>query len=197
MQLDALREIAGIGAGNAATALAEILSGRVEMSAPELRIADIAGIPDALGGPEREVACVLLTVAGGFKGMLMFMLEKQLAHELIGLLLNKKINGWEQLDPMDLSMLKEVGNIAASAFAGSLGEMTGLDIRVSPPEIAVDMAGAILNYPAAVFGATGDKALYVREDFGSGKSCVACHLLVIPSPDSLERLLERLGAAHG
>lgn len=195
-RLDALREIAGIGAGNAATALAEILAGRIDMSVPELRIADIAGIPKALGGPEREVACVLLSVSGGFRGMLLFMLEKRLAHKLMGLLLGKRISGWEQLGPMDLSMLREVGNIAASAFAGSLAAMTGLALRVSPPEIAVDMAGAILNYPAAVFGSTGDRVLYVREDFGGGRRRVACHLLVIPQPDSLEAVLERLGAAR-
>jgi len=59
------------------------------------------------------------------------------------------------------------------------------------------MAGAVLSYPAAIFGALGDNVLFVREDFDSGDDKFTCHLLIIPLPDSLELVLSRLGAANG
>jgi chemotaxis protein CheC len=197
LQLDMLREITNIGAGNAATALADILADRVVMSVPDLQITDIRSIADVLGGPENEVVCILLSVTCDFKGMLMFILEKQLTHTLLGVLLNKKIDGWDQIDEMDMSMLKEIGNIIAGAYVGSLATMTDLDIRISPPEIAIDMVGAVLSYPAAIFGAIGDRVLFVKEDFDSGDSKITCHLLIIPLPDSLEYVLKRLGAING
>jgi chemotaxis protein CheC len=197
MQLDMLKEIANIGAGNAATALADILADRVDMSVPDLQIKDIASIAEALGGPETDVVCILLSVTCDFKGMLMFILEKQITHTLLSVLLNKTISSWEQIDDMDMSMLKEIGNIIAGAYIGSLATMTDLDIRISPPEIAIDMVGAVLSYPAAIFGAIGDKVLFVKEDFDNGDSKFTCHLLIIPLPDSLEYVLKRLGGVNG
>lgn len=197
LQLDILREITNIGAGNAATALADILADRVSMSVPDLQITDIGNIAEVLGGPENEVVCVLLSVTNDMQGVLMFILEKQLTHALMSLLLNKEISNWSQIDEMDMSMLKEIGNIIAGAYVGSLATMTDLDIRISPPEIAIDMVGAILNYPATIFGAIGDKVLFVKEDFDNGNRKVSCHLLIIPLPESLEMILQRLGGVNG
>lgn len=196
LQLDTLKEITNIGAGNAATALADILADRVSMSVPDLQITGIGDIAEVLGGPEKEVVCILLSVTNDMQGMLMFILEKELTHTLLSLLLNKEINSWNQIDDMDMSMLKEIGNIIAGAYVGSLATMTDLDIRISPPEIAIDMVGAILSYPATIFGAIGDKVLFVKEDFDNGDQLISCHLLIIPLPESLRLILVRLGAAN-
>lgn len=193
MQLDMLKEITNIGAGNAATALADILSDRVVMSVPDLQIKDIGEIAGVLGGPEKEVVCVLLSVTTDMQGMLMFILEKQLTHTLMSLLLNKQISDWTQIDEMDMSMLKEIGNIIAGAYVNALASMADMDIRITPPEICIDMVGAVLSYPAAIYGAIGDKVLFVKEDFDNGDQLVSCHLLIIPLPESLQLILKRLG----
>lgn len=196
MQIDTLKEITNIGAGNAATALADIMSDRVSMSVPDLEITDIGEIAALLGGPENEVVGIMLYVTNDMQGMLMFILEKEITHTLLSLLLNKQIDNWSQIDEMDMSALKEIGNIIAGAYVGSLATMTDMDIRISPPEIAIDMVGAILSYPAAVFGEVGDKVLFVKEDFDNGNEKVSCHLLIMPQPESLKTILARLGVAY-
>jgi len=50
--LDVLREIGNIGAGNAATALSDILTDKVLLSVPILKIIDVNEIATILGGPE-------------------------------------------------------------------------------------------------------------------------------------------------
>ncbi len=197
LQLDMLKEITNIGAGNAATALADILADRVVMSVPDLQITGVGQVANVLGGPEKEVAGVLLAIEGDIEGMLMFILEKKLIHTLLGVLLNKEISDWTQIDDMDMSMFKEIGNIIAGAYVNALAEMSNMTIHISPPEIAIDMVGAILNYPAAVFGAIGDTVLFVKEDFDSGDYQVSCHLLIIPLPESLQLILKRLGGENG
>jgi chemotaxis protein CheC len=57
------------------------------------------------------------------------------------------------------------------------------------------MVGAILNYPAELFGAIGDHVIYIEEDFFSGDESIKSHLLVMPDPNSLKIMLERLGVA--
>lgn len=196
MQIDTLKEIANIGAGNAATALADIMSDRVDMSVPDLEILDITDIAEFLGGPENEVVGILLYMTNDMQGMLMFIFEKELTHTLLSVLLNKQIDNWSQIDEMDMSALKEIGNIIAGAYVGSLATMADMDIRISPPDIAIDMVGAILSYPAAVFGEVGDKVLFVKEDFDNGDAKVTCHLLIMPQPESLKTILTRLGVAY-
>ncbi len=194
-ELDVLREVTNIGAGNAATALADILSDRVSMTVPILQILDINDIADILGGPENEVVGILLSMTNDLDGMLMFVLEKQFTHDILGVLLGKQITSFEEVDEMDMSALREIGNIIAGSYVNALSELTQLDIRISPPELAIDMAGAILSYPATLFGTMGDKVLFVREDFDSGNQRVTCHLLIMPQPDSLKLMMSRLGVS--
>ena len=192
-QLDAIKEIASIGAGNAATALADILSDRVSMSVPILQITTIDDISTMLGGPENEVVGVLLSMTHDLDGMLMFIFEKQITLTLLRVLLSKRINSFEEIDEMDMSALMEIGNIIAGAYVTALATITDYDVRLSPPEIAIDMVGAILSYPAALFGEMGDRVLFAKEDFDSGEEQVTCHLLLLPQPNSLDMIMKRLG----
>ena len=52
LQIDVLREIGNIGAGNAASALTTILDERVDISLPTVRITDFNTAVNALGGAE-------------------------------------------------------------------------------------------------------------------------------------------------
>lgn len=194
-QKDVLREIGNIGGGNAATALSSILTGRVDMSVPELRIVDVGEISSLLGGPERQVVGILVQMTDDVKGMLLFLLDKQFTHMLINVLLDKKIESFENINEMDLSALKEIGNILAGSYINAISTLTELRIRLLPPDIAVDMVGAILNYPAELFGAMGDKVLFIEENFFSGEDSIKSHLLIMPELDSLEIMLKRLGVA--
>lgn len=194
-QKDVLREIGNIGGGNAATALSSILTGRIDMSLPELRISKVDEITTLLGGPENEIVGILVPMAGDIKGMLLFLLEKKFTHLLINVLLDRKIDSFENIDEMDLSALKEIGNILAGSYINAIGTLTGLKIRLEPPDIAIDMVGAILSYPAEIFGAMGDKLLYIEENFSSGDESIKSHLLIMPEPLSLKLMLERLGVA--
>ena len=63
-QLDALREIGNVGAGNSATALSQIINHRIDMNVPEVSIVPLTEVPDLVGGPDVMVAGVFLRVYG-------------------------------------------------------------------------------------------------------------------------------------
>ncbi len=192
---DVLREVGNIGGGNAATALASMLAGKVNMSVPDLRVVDVSKVSDILGGPEQEIVGILITMHGDVSGMLMFLLDKHFTRLMINLLLDKQIDSFEHINEMDLSALKEIGNILAGSYINAIATLTGLSIQLTPPDISIDMAGAILSYPAALFGEMGDKVLYIEEDFMHEKDDIRSHLLIMPNPDSLAKILQRLGVA--
>jgi len=193
IQKDVLREIGNIGGGNAATALSSILTGKVDMSLPELRIVGVNEISMLLGGPEKEVVGILVPMTDDVKGMLLFLLDKEFTHMLLSVLLDKTIDSFENINEMDMSALKEIGNILGGSYINAICGLTALDIKLLPPDIAIDMVGAILNYPAELFGAMGDKVLYIEENFFSGAESIKSHLLIMPELDSLNIMFKRLG----
>lgn len=192
MQLDVLREIGNIGAGNAATALASLLADKVDMSVPVLNILDLDEATASIGGPENPVVGILLAMSGDVSGLMMFVLEQKFLHMVIRSLLGKDCDDLSSLDEMDISLLKEIGNILAGAYLNAMSQLTGLTIKISPPDIAADMAGAIMSLPAAMFGLIGDKALLIREEFIKGDH-ITSHLIMVPELNSLNLILKRLG----
>ena len=51
-QLDVLREIGNVGAGNSATALSRLIKYRIEMNVPHVALVPIEEVPEFVGGPE-------------------------------------------------------------------------------------------------------------------------------------------------
>lgn len=195
--LDAFKEITNIGAGNAATSLATILSDRVLMSVPSLEILDISQLAEILGGPEMQVSGVLIRLYEDIDGMIMFIMEKRLCQILLSHLLDKNFESFSEIDDMDLSVFQEIGNIMVGGYVNALAKMLDMEIKISAPEIAVDMVGAILSYPAQYFGQMGDKVLFVREDFETGLSTITSHLLIMPQPESFDKIIEKLRMLYG
>ena len=82
MQLDALREVANIGAGHAATALSQMTGQTIMISVPEINIAPLEDVPPQLSDPEEPVAAVLMHMLGDLAGHTLLVFPKPTAHQL-------------------------------------------------------------------------------------------------------------------
>jgi len=193
IQLDIFKEIGNIGSGNAATSLSFLLKDKVNISVPDVKIIKADEISNILGGPENQVVGILMGMTGDVNGMLMFLLEKETTHILLNALLNQDMQEFDEITEMGLSALMEIGNILSGAYIGALSTLLNLEIRLKAPKISVDMVGAILNYPAALFGEMGDKLMLIDENFYTDESSIDSHLLMMPELESLEKMLKCLG----
>jgi chemotaxis protein CheC len=192
MMIDVLGEIGNIGSGNAVTALSSMLSKRVDMSVPQVRILEFNEVAAVLGGEEKLVAGIYLDLNDEIEGNIMFILDIESAINLTNMLLNRDYTV-EELDPMAISALSEVGNILASSYVNSLSALTGLKITVSVPSLAIDMAGAILSVPAIQFGYIADQVLFIETVFEEGDNTVKGNLFLLPDMSSFEKILSSLG----
>ena len=68
VQVDALREVANIGAGHAATALSQMTGSTIMISVPTITIAKLEDVPPQISGPEEPVAAVLMHMMGDLTG---------------------------------------------------------------------------------------------------------------------------------
>ncbi len=192
LHIDVLREIGNIGAGNAATALARMLDKRVDMDVPKVRILEFDEVSEIMGA-ETIVVGILLGVSGDINASIMFMLEKKAAHTLVDILMGRQPNETDEFSEMDLSALKEIGNILTGSYLSALSMLTNSKLVASVPDMAIDMAGAILSVPAIEFGKVGDTVLYIETEFSEGASKVVGDFFLVPDIDSYETLLRMLG----
>lgn len=191
--LDVLREIGNIGAGNAATALAKMLNKKIDMEVPKVKVMEFSEVSEMLGGAELPVVGLFLKVTGDLTGSIMFVLENNAAHVLVNVLMGKPVDDRCQFDDIEMSALKELGNILAGSYLSSMSSLTGLNILPTVPDIAIDMAGAIISVPAIEFGKLGDTVLYIETEFIEGTTKVLGDFFLIPDIDSYEVLLRALG----
>ena len=195
MQFDVLREIGNIGAGNATTALSQMLCAKVDMKVPKIDFLEFKDMGGLIGGEENIVVGILLTLQGDVEGMIMFLLEKESAKHIVKLLMGgySDCTTNDEFSEMELSAMQEIGNIIAGAYLNSLSTLTGLTISASIPYMAIDMAGAILSVPAIEFGKISDKALMIETEFGEKSEKVNGYFILIPTLDSYSRILTSLG----
>lgn len=189
---DVLREIGNIGAGNAMTALSQMLQCKVDMKVPQVKLLEFSEVGDLMGGEEQIMAGVFLGVEGDITGSMMFMVEEESARHLIRKITMGMMPEGEEFAEMGMSAMQEVGNIITGAYLNSLSTMTNLKVVPSPPAITVDMAGAILSVPAIQFGIYGDKILLIQSQFYD-EVALDGYFILIPDLESYEKILTALG----
>ena len=200
IHIDVLKEIGNIGAGNAATALAKLLNRRIDMDVPRVKIMEFRDVSETLGGAELPVVGIMLKVTGDFTGNILFILKQQAAEILVNMLMGRPAGDsgdaeGHVFDEIEISALKEIGNILAGSYLSSLSALTNLNIAPSVPDLAIDMAGAILSVPAIEFGKVGDSVLYIETEFTEGDKRVVGDFFLVPDVDTYSVLMNALGVS--
>lgn len=193
LEFDVLTEIGNIGAGNATTALSQLINARIDMYVPKVELLTFSELAEIIGGAETLVAGILLSLEGDINGSMLFILETSAARLLVQQLMGCEGSDSEEFTEMELSALKEIGNIIAGAYLSAISSLTHLLITSSVPSLACDMAGAILSVPAIEFGKLGDKALLIESQFKDLDVDISGYFILIPTMDSYGHILSSLG----
>ena len=189
---DVLKEIGNIGAGNAMTALSQMIQTKVDMRVPQVMLLDFADVGSLVGGEEQIMVGIYLGVEGDITGSMMFMVSTDSAKHLITKLMMGIATEGSQFSEMELSAMKEIGNIITGAYLNSLSTLTNLSIYPTPPELTVDMAGAILSVPAVEFGILEDKILLIQSQFFDEIE-IDGYFILVPDLESYGKILTSLG----
>ncbi len=201
MQYDVLRELGNIGAGNATTALSQMLNAKVDIGVPQVKLLGFDELPTIIGSEEKVMVGILLMLCGDVDGIMMFLMDPHVAKNLVNHLMGgcgmPPSDDENSFNDIERSAIMEIGNIIAGAYLRSLGELTNLTIDVSIPMLQVDMAAAILDVPAIQFGKIGDKVLMIETAFDDekvGKELdIRGYYILVPELESYDKILSSLG----
>jgi chemotaxis protein CheC len=186
-QLDALRELANIGAGTASTALSLMLGRPVELCVPDARLVPMADVVEALGSPEAEMTGIALGVEGDMPSTVLMLLAPDDAAAVCRLL------GLEADSELAPSALGEIGNVVGTSYLNALAVMTGIVLEPTPPATATDMLGSLVGAVLASRAAYSDSALLLDSRMSvEGEGC-SIAVLLVPDLGGAAQLLDRLG----
>ena len=187
LQLDALRELANIGSGNASTALSSMLGRSVDIAVPSAEALRFADAVASAGPAEAEVCGIVLGIGGDMDATVLLLVPPSDADALCRLL------GVDPEGELALSALGEIGNVVGTSYINALVAMTGMAIEPTPPATATDMLAAIVQTVLAGHAHAGDIALVLDSDLRvAGEDCSISFLLV-PDQGGVDELLRRLG----
>jgi chemotaxis protein CheC len=194
LQLDALREVANIGAGHAATALSQMTNRTIMISVPEVNVRPLEEVADMLGRPDAVVAAVLMQMMGDLTGRTLVLFPERSAQRLCDILFRRADGATLQFGPMEQSGLKEVGNILVSAYMNALSDFMGMMLVPSVPSLVIDLSAAILTTAYLNFGHERDYVFCVETSFqlGDEPERLEGHFLLLPDMPSLRAIFDAI-----
>ena len=196
-QLDALREVANIGAGHAATALSQMIGGTIMISVPRINITTIEEVPAQVSGPEEPVAAVLMHMLGDLTGRTLLVFPKKTAMRMSELMLRRPEGSSKDLGELEQSAIKEAGNILSGQYMNALSEFMGMMLLPSPPSLAIDMSAAVLTTTYLQWAPDREYVFCVESEFllADTSERLRGFFLLLPDPASLQAILRAIRVA--
>ncbi len=190
LQLDALRELANIASGNAATALSQMLGREVELNVPRVLALPLADAVDACGRPDDAATSVVIPLDGDIDGVVLLLIDPEGADALCQLL------GVEAGSEIGESALREIGNILGTSCLNALASMTGLHLEPCPPHLTTDMLGAIVSSLALSQTAAAELVLVLDSELAVADEPCSISFVLLPTDGGVSELLAPLGIAE-
>ncbi len=194
IHLDALKEVANIGSGHAATALSQLIGKTVYVQVPEVKILKIEDIPGLIPEDNPIVVGILTNFFGDATGKNLLIIPKNEAELLVDILLSRTPGTTKIFQEMEISSLKEVANIVTSSYLGAMGEFLGFLLIPSVPSLTVDELTSIITTVYVEFTEEKEYAFCVETAFYFAEEDKKLHgyLIMIPDPEALENMLKAM-----
>ncbi|MCR5204807.1 MAG: chemotaxis protein CheC [Lachnospiraceae bacterium] len=194
LEFDVLKEISNIGTGNAATAIAKMMGGQINIEVPIIKFLDFNELSEIIGGAENEVIGILVTLSEDIDGMMMFVMDTHSATVVVNNLLQRdEEEDITECNEMIQSALAEFGNIIAGSYLAAISKLTGLTCSPSVPALSHDMAGAVLSVPAIEFGKVSDKVLLIQSVFSYKSKKAEGFFILVPTLQAFNIIFDKLG----
>ncbi len=136
-RMDALKEVANIGAGHAATALSMMTGARIMIDVPTVNVAPLDELIPGIAEGESQIVSVLMDMSGSLRGHTLLALPLVTGRRLADLMLRRERRPGGTLDLLEESALKEAGNILGGAYMTALSEFLDMTLLPSPPRLTV------------------------------------------------------------
>lgn len=193
MEKDILTEVGSMCAGNATTALAQILDRYIELRFPSVKFVSMSKLPWYLGGhPEEIVVGIHMHVLGQMRGNALLVFPKKYAFGLIDLLIGPIQEPTDSPTEIGISALKEMGNVVISSYLSSLTAFTGISAFSSTVNLTSGAAKYLVNLAFVGLGKEDQaQAVLIEAAFREKKRDISGNFFIIFDANSIEAILKK------
>lgn len=195
--LDALREMGNVGAGNAATALSQLLNRRVEMNVARVTLVSTDSLGDYLGTHPMEVAAVQIPVYGEARAKVLLLYELDRLGALLSLLMGRPSADPKDLTELERSAVQEISSILTGAYLNAINGLIRIHLIHGLPNLAFDRADAVLQTVLLEYEQNQGWALVIETEFSEAGKVLAGQFILIPEGAALDLLLRAFYRALG
>ena len=193
LEKDILTEIGSMCAGNATTALAQILGRRVELQFPHVKLVTFNKLPlDLSSYPEEVVMGIHMQILGEMHGNALLVFPRRTAFSLIDVLIGPLEEDENSPTELGISAIKEMGNVVISSYLSTLTAFTGISAFSS----TVNLINGSAKYLAhlAFFGLGKDErheTLLIEALFKELKKDISGNFFIVFDIASMNALLKK------
>lgn len=191
LQMDALQELANIGAAHSATTLSQMVNTQIEMSVPEINVVDIADVSEFVS--DELTTMIVFELQGDIPhgGFLILHFPRDSAVRTAHIMQGEN-SAPLTFSEMDQSAIVEVGNIMVSSFLSATSDLLGFIMLPSPPVLVVDMAHAAITSLIAQMTVEVDDVILFHVKLTSREHKIAGNILIFLEVSALNRIARRL-----
>jgi chemotaxis protein CheC len=190
-QIGLLTEALNIGAGNAITALSQILLCDTDMTLPVLKCYFPPLTSDIFQVPRSSSTWVETSLVGELQGGLVIIIPDADKTNLTNMIRQAREEQRAE-DVPDSSIIIETSNILAGAFLTAIHDFCGLNVFHTVPIYENSKSNDLFSSLQQPVNEAGNVLLVITNEFIVNKSNIKAYLLVILSPDNTARLIHAI-----
>lgn len=130
MQMDALKEMANIGSGNASTVLSEATGREIELTVSALKVISLPQIPQFFKDFRGMVVTVYASMSGEILGSVMLILPKESAFSLVDLLREEKAGTAKRLSMKVQNILKHFSRSVLENYLDAITRFSNVEAHL-------------------------------------------------------------------
>ena len=147
------------------SALASITRQEVNLSLKECSISSLSAVHSMVGDQQSNVTTIYIPIMGDVTGDIFLFLNTDSAAKIADLMIGNEPGTTQILTDFEQSALKEMGNITTGVIVTALANATGLSMMLTTPNLATDMATALVDQVLIEYGEAADDLLVIDYPF--------------------------------
>lgn len=193
-QLEDLLELGNMGAGNAASALSEMIHKRCMMDVPEATILPTSEMKEAFDLERVLAVAMLLKVFGDIPSAMIVLMKRTDVNALLNQLIRfRDPSSRTDLSYTALAALGDVGEALVRAFMTAVSQFLEVKLRFAMPEVITGTWTTALEAVLSKIGAREEEQLAIHSRFYSEEAKFEGQFVYVLNAEAVADALARIG----
>ncbi|MFH1950157.1 MAG: diguanylate cyclase [Pseudomonadota bacterium] len=194
---DILGEIATIAAGHAANVISQMVNETVMINVPKISVLRLKELPGHIARKDEAIVCVHGRLLGETEGVTLVLFSRKDANTLANVLMNRSKDAEGPLSEMDLSAIKEVGNIIVGSFTTTLDQFVHIPLQPSAPGLIIDSIDNTVSFIEEQYGLAGKSNLFcIKSKFINESLNASGEFYILFQQDFVELAIEKVTSLY-